>query len=94
MYVEIFIITSLHPSSLDTRCLFHITGQITLTFGRLITYLSLNTMTSFTSAEIRESIDNLDDKIRAAIEKKNVETVFRQERANLVCFSIFFNVLS
>jgi len=41
-------------------------------------------MTSYTKTKIRSMIDDLDDRIRAAVISGGVETVFVEERVNLV----------
>ena len=44
------------------------------------------TMSTYTVAEIRKMVDDLDDRIRAAVVSGNIEAVFCQERATLVSY--------
>jgi hypothetical protein len=46
-------------------------------------------MTSITVTEIRKTIDDMDEALRAAIENGDIETVFRVKQPNLVSF--FYN---
>jgi hypothetical protein len=43
-------------------------------------------MSSFTTAEVREMVDDLDDIIRASVVNGDVETVFAREKGNFVSY--------
>lgn len=47
-------------------------------------------MVSYTTSEIRNMVDELDDKIRAAITRGEIATVFAQERPILVSIRVNF----
>jgi hypothetical protein len=41
-------------------------------------------MSTYTTADVRKMVDDLDDLIRAAVDKGDVEEVFARERVNVV----------
>jgi hypothetical protein len=43
-------------------------------------------MSTFSTAEVRKMVDDLDDVIRSSVVKGDVETVFGRERANMVSY--------
>lgn len=47
-------------------------------------YLSVLEMSTYTPADIRKMVDDMDDQIRAAVLKGDAAVVFQRERANLV----------
>lgn len=77
------------------RCRFTSTPAL-LTF--VIVALSITTITktmstshqTYTPAEVRELVDVLDDRYRAAAKEGTLEEVFSRERKALVSFSFFF----
>jgi hypothetical protein len=50
-------------------------------------------MTSYSPADIRQMVDNLDDAIRTSIDNGDVEREFQRKKANMVRNFIFESLL-
>jgi hypothetical protein len=51
-------------------------------------------MTSYSPADIRQMVDDLDDAIRTSVDNGEVEKAFERERVNMVRYFFFESLLS
>lgn len=58
--------------------------HITAIFSSFVDLINSIYMSSYTPAEIRKVVDDMDDVIRAAVRNGDIEKVFTQERSTLV----------